>query len=172
MDLSQFDRYSGLCWRWTAVQNANSHASVACLIARKSRALRPRGLLGDGQRPSNSPAADPTLACSGYTRSMLTYVVRRLLYGVLTFFGITIAIFVLVHSVPGDPITFYVGTHGAQSLLKPVLDEIRHEHHLDESLFLQYVWWMRGIVTVDFRNSFIDDRLATERIVDEMTHTI
>src|SRR5258706_9689568 len=172
MDLSQFDRYSGLCWRWTAVQNANSHASVARLIVRKFRALRPRGLLGDGQRPSNSPAADPTLACSGYTRSMLTYVVRRLLYGVLTFFGITIAIFVLVHSVPGDPITFYVGTHRAQSLSKPVLDETRHEHHLDESLFRQYVWWVRGTVTFVFANSFIDHRRVTERNTEKMPNTI
>lgn len=103
---------------------------------------------------------------------MLTYVVRRLLYGVLTFFGITIAIFVLVHSVPGDPITFYVGTHGAQSLSRAVLDEIRHEHHLDESLFRQYVWWLRGIVTLDFGNSFADHRLVTERIAEKMPNTI
>jgi peptide/nickel transport system permease protein len=103
---------------------------------------------------------------------MLTYVVRRLLYGVLTFFGITIAVFVLVHSVPGDPITFYVGSHGAQSLSRAVLEEIRHAHHLDESLFRQYVWWLRGILTLDFGNSFIDHRLVTERIAEKMPNTI
>ena len=37
---------------------------------------------------------------------MLTYVIRRLLYAVLTFFGIIIAVFFLVHSVPGDPVPF------------------------------------------------------------------
>jgi len=43
---------------------------------------------------------------------MASYVARRLLYALLTFFGITIAVFALVHSVPGDPISFYIGTHG------------------------------------------------------------
>ena len=92
---------------------------------------------------------------------MLTYVVRRLLYGVLTFFGITVAVFVLVHSVPGDPISFYVGSHGMQSLSHAALDEIRHEHHLDESILRQYGWWLRGIVTLDFGTSFIDHRPVT-----------
>src|ERR1700737_4476465 len=102
---------------------------------------------------------------------MLTYVVRRLLYGVLTFFGITVAIFVLIHSVPGDPISFYVGTHGAGSLSHAVLDEIRHEHHLDEPIVKQYGWWLRGIVTLDFGTSFVDHRPVTERIAEKLPNT-
>src|SRR3954453_22879355 len=103
---------------------------------------------------------------------MLTYVVRRLLYGVLTFFGITIAIFVLVHSVPGDPVSFYVGSHGASSLSHAVLDEIRHEHHLDESLLRQYGWWLRGILTFDFGTSFIDHQPVTQRIAQRLPNTL
>ena len=102
---------------------------------------------------------------------MLTYVARRLLYGVLTFFGITIAVFVLVHSVPGDPVSFYVGSHGMQSLSHAALDEIRHEHHLDESIPRQYGWWLRGIVTLDFGTSFIDHRPVTERIAEKLPNT-
>jgi len=103
---------------------------------------------------------------------MLTYVVRRLLYGVLTFFGITIAVFVLVHSVPGDPISFYIGSHGPSSLSRAVLDEVRHEHHLDQSLIRQYGWWLRGIVTLDFGNSFMDHRPVTERIAQRLPNTV
>jgi peptide/nickel transport system permease protein len=103
---------------------------------------------------------------------MLTYVVRRLLYGVLTFFGITIAIFVLVHSVPGDPISFYVGSHGAQALSRVVLAEIRHAHHLDEPLLRQYGWWLRGIVTFDFGTSFVDHQPVTARIAQRLPNTL
>ena len=103
---------------------------------------------------------------------MLTYVVRRLLYGVLTFFGITIVIFVLVHSVPGDPISFYVGTHGASSLSHAVLNEIRHAHHLDESIAKQYGWWLRGVVAFDFGTSFIDHQPVTERIAERLPNTL
>ena len=102
---------------------------------------------------------------------MLTYVVRRLLYGVLTFFGITIAVFVLVHSVPGDPISFYIGSHGMGSLSHAALDEIRHEHHLDEPILAQYGWWLRGIVTLDFGTSFIDHRPVTQRIAEKLPNT-
>jgi peptide/nickel transport system permease protein len=102
---------------------------------------------------------------------MVTYVVRRLLYGVLTFFGITIVIFALVHSVPGDPVTFYVGTHGSGSLSHAALDEIRREHHLDESILRQYGWWLRGIVTFDFGTSFIDHRPVTQRIAEKLPNT-
>src|SRR5216684_6963679 len=103
---------------------------------------------------------------------MLTYVVRRLLYGVLTFFGITIAVFVLVHSVPGDPISFYIGSNGPSSLSRAVLDEIRHEHHLDQSLIRQYGWWLHGIMTLDFGNSFLDHRPVTERIAQRLPNTV
>src|SRR5436305_5131832 len=102
---------------------------------------------------------------------MLTYVVRRLLYGVLTFFGITVAIFVLVHSVPGDPISFYVGSHGASSLSHAVLDEIRHAHHLDEPLLRQYGLWLRGMPTLGFGTLFIDHRPVPERIAERLLHT-
>lgn len=102
---------------------------------------------------------------------MLTYVVRRLLYGVLTFFGITIAIFVLVHSVPGDPVSVFIGTHGSGALSRAALDEIRHEHHLDESLLRQYGWWLRGIVTLDFGTSFIDHQPVTARIAEKLPNT-
>src|SRR4051795_11212030 len=103
---------------------------------------------------------------------MLTYVVRRLLYGVLTFFGITIAIFVLVHSVPGDPVSFYVGSHGASSLSHGVLDEIRHAHHLDEPLLRQYGWGLRGVLTFDFGTSFIDHQPVTDRIAQRLPNTL
>jgi len=40
---------------------------------------------------------------------MLAYIGRRLLYALLTFIGITIATFALIHVAPGDPIQYYVG---------------------------------------------------------------
>lgn len=102
---------------------------------------------------------------------MLSYVLRRLLYAVLTFFGITIAVFALVHSVPGDPVTFYIGSHGASQLSAASLDAIRHEYHLDEPLPQQYLWWLRGVVTLDFGTSTIDHRPVTERILEKLPNT-
>jgi peptide/nickel transport system permease protein len=101
---------------------------------------------------------------------MASYIVRRLLYGVLTFFGITLAVFVLVHSVPGDPIAFYIGTHMTH-LSQAALDAIRHEHHLDQPLAAQYLYWLRGVLTLDFGTSIVDHQQVTTRILQKLPNT-
>jgi peptide/nickel transport system permease protein len=103
---------------------------------------------------------------------MARYFARRLLYAVLTFFGITIATFTLVHSVPGDPITFYVGHAGVSSIPPEVLDSIRREFHLDRPLPEQYLHWLRGIVTLDLGHSVIERRPVTALIFEKLPHTL
>ena len=102
---------------------------------------------------------------------MLRYVARRLSYAVLTFFGITVVVFTLVHSVPGDPVDFLLGNSGTRGVSKALLAEIRHANHLDEPLPAQYLWWLRGVVTFDFGNSILDHRPVTERIAEKMPNT-
>jgi peptide/nickel transport system permease protein len=101
---------------------------------------------------------------------MASYIVRRLLYGVLTFFGITLAVFILVHSVPGDPVGFYVGSHMTH-LSQAALDAIRHEHHLDEPLAAQYLYWLRGVLQFDFGTSIVDQQRVTTRILQKLPNT-
>jgi peptide/nickel transport system permease protein len=102
---------------------------------------------------------------------MTTYVIRRLLYAVLTFFGITVATFVLIHSVPGDPISFFMATSGSNDIPPEVRDLLRHELHLDESLPVQYVYWLRGAVTFDFGAGVFDRRPVRERIAEKLPAT-
>ena len=86
---------------------------------------------------------------------MGSYVARRLFYALLTFFGITVATFVLIHAVPGDPSTFYLAqSHRGTSAA--ALAAVRHEQHLDEPLPLQYAYWLHGIVTLDLGRSTVD----------------
>lgn len=103
---------------------------------------------------------------------MTSYVIRRLFYAVLTFFGITVATFALIHSVPGDPITFFIGRAGQTTLPPEVIDAIRREHHLDAPLPMQYLYWLRGAVTFDFGTSVFDKRPVTERIFEKLPGTL
>ena len=102
---------------------------------------------------------------------MGAYLVRRFLYAILTFFGITVATFTLIHSVPGDPISFYVGNANSRTIPKATLDAIRREYHLDEPLPKQYLYWLRGAVTFDFGRSVLDRRPVTERILEKLPNT-
>jgi len=98
---------------------------------------------------------------------MLSYLVRRLGYAVLTFFGITVAVFALVHLVPGDPITFFMGSRGMH-VPAALVAHVRHEHHLDQPLVTQYLWWVRGVVTLDFGRSIFDGRPVLTHIAEKM----
>src|SRR5436309_1073427 len=101
---------------------------------------------------------------------MLTYVVRRLLYAVLTFFGIIITVFLLVHSVPGDPMILYRG-RGLTAPSPAALAAIRHEHHLDQPLPAQLGWWIRGVVTLDLGRSITERRSVLELIGEKLPRT-
>lgn len=100
------------------------------------------------------------------------YLIRRLVYAILTFFGITIATFTLVHSVPGDPITFYIARAGAHSIPPEILEAIRREHHLDQPLPMQYLHWVRRVVSLDFGRSIVERRDVREMIFEKLPNTL
>ncbi|HET9424786.1 MAG TPA: ABC transporter permease [Gemmatimonadaceae bacterium] len=102
---------------------------------------------------------------------MTTYLVRRLFYAVLTFFGITVVTFALIHSVPGDPITFYIGKSGMHGIPPEVLAAMRSEFHLDKPLPQQYVHWASGAVRFDFGHSTLDRRPVRTVIFEKLPGT-
>ena len=102
---------------------------------------------------------------------MTVYLVRRLLYAVLTFFGITVVTFALIHSVPGDPISFFIGRAGPANIPPAIQAVIREEFHLNDPLPVQYLYWLRGAVTFDFGVSIVDRRPVRERIAEKLPAT-
>ncbi len=102
---------------------------------------------------------------------MKTYIGRRLAYAVLTFFGITVATFALIHSVPGDPITFYMGRSATHSMSPETIAALRREFHLDKPLPVQYVHWLNGAITFDFGNSVLDRRPVRAVILEKLPAT-
>jgi peptide/nickel transport system permease protein len=102
---------------------------------------------------------------------MTGYIARRLFYAVLTFLGITVVTFTLIHAVPGDPIDF-LASKGMRNVSSPAqVAALRHELRLDRPLVVQYLYWFRGIVTLDFGRSTIDRRLVIDRIVEKLPRT-
>jgi len=102
---------------------------------------------------------------------MRATIARRLLYAVFTFFGITVATFALIHSVPGDPVSFYTGAAG-MNVPRAALDALRREHHLDEPLPVQYLYWVRGVTTLDFGRSIRDRQPVAGTIAAKLPRTL
>jgi peptide/nickel transport system permease protein len=102
---------------------------------------------------------------------MTIYILRRLLYAFLTFLGITVGTFVLIHSVPGDPVSFFIGRAGTTTIPPETLAAVRAEFHLDEPLPRQFLYWVRAAATLDFGISIIDRRPVRDRILEKLPNT-
>lgn len=82
---------------------------------------------------------------------MVRYIGRRLLQMIPVFLGATLLIYAMVFALPGDPIQALGGERG---LSPAVADQIRAQFNLDQPFVIQYLLYLKGILTLDFGNSF------------------
>jgi len=80
-----------------------------------------------------------------------TYVLRRLLQMIPVFFGATFLIFYLVLGMPGDPLASMCGERGCDPATAVAL---RAQFHIGQPLHIQYFQYMKGILTLDFGQTF------------------
>lgn len=82
---------------------------------------------------------------------MLWYIGRRLLQVIPVFFGATLLVYGMVFLRPGDPVAALGGDRG----LPPVVEaQIREQFHLNEPFFVQYLYFLKGIFTLDLGPDF------------------
>ncbi|MFJ9769961.1 ABC transporter permease [Kitasatospora sp. NPDC101157] len=82
---------------------------------------------------------------------MGSYVLRRVLQMIPVFFGTTLLIFVMVYTLPGDPVTALFGDKAADPA---VVASIKHQYFLDQPLWKQYLHYMGNLFQGDFGTSF------------------
>ncbi len=93
---------------------------------------------------------------------MTAYVLRRLLYAIPIFLGVTLITFLLFNVVGGDPAVTQAGKHATPEKIQ----EIRRELGTDRSLPEQYVFFLRQTVTFDFGKSWSAKRPVSSVIAD------
>ncbi|MFC4372983.1 ABC transporter permease [Nocardia halotolerans] len=82
---------------------------------------------------------------------MAWYILRRLLQMIPVFLGATLLIYGMVFLIPGDPIKALAG----EKALTPAAEAaLRARYHLDQPFIMQYLHYLKGIVTLDFGTSF------------------
>ena len=82
---------------------------------------------------------------------MAWYVGRRVLQMIPVFFGATLLVYALVFLLPGDPIA---ALGGNRTLAPGVVTQLRHTYHLDQPFIVQYLDYLKGIVSLDFGTSY------------------
>jgi len=82
---------------------------------------------------------------------MRWYFGRRILQVIPVFLGATLLLYALVFLRPGDPVLALGGERG---LPEAVQEQIRAEFHLDEPFIVQYLLYLKGILTFDLGVTF------------------
>ena len=82
---------------------------------------------------------------------MWRYIGRRLLQIIPVFFGATLLLYALVFLMPGDPVEALGGDRG---LSEAARQRITEEYNLDKPLLVQYLLYLKGILTLDFGTTF------------------
>jgi peptide/nickel transport system permease protein len=97
------------------------------------------------------------------------YVVRRFLLMLLTLFGISIIIFVLLRVMPGNIVDILYDAAGYVNPREKA--KIEAELGLDKSMVAQYVAWIGGLARGDLGYSFVSERPALDEILPRIPVT-
>ena len=100
---------------------------------------------------------------------MLSYVIRRLLLMVVTLFGVSIAIFLLMRIVPGNIADILFDSAG---MIDPAeKQKIVADLGLDKPLPVQYAQWIGGLLRGDLGFSYVSEKPVIDEILPRIPIT-
>jgi len=85
---------------------------------------------------------------------MYSYIVRRLAFGMVTVFVVSVLVFAILRILPGDPLVAIFGMEGFTKLSAADRASYMAQLGLSDPLWLQYLHWMRDIVSGNLGHSF------------------
>ena len=97
---------------------------------------------------------------------MQRYILIRLLQGLLVIFLVSIATFVIVRLIPGDPVDFLLG-EGQVQVTQEQIERIRQQWGLDRPWLEQYLTWLQNMATGSFGQSIIRTGVPVRQMILE-----
>jgi peptide/nickel transport system permease protein len=81
---------------------------------------------------------------------MTTYIIRRVLIGIIILLIVTMMVFLLVRLLPGDPLMVYMGNFNMGSNITSMgpeeHDALLHKYGLDRPIYEQYIEWISQVL--------------------------
>ncbi len=97
---------------------------------------------------------------------MLRYVIVRLMQGLLVIFMISLATFIMMRLMPGDPVYLLLG-EGQVRISQEQIEAIRSRWGLDRPYYEQYTIWMLNFLRGDFGESLIRTGVPVRQMIFE-----
>jgi ABC-type dipeptide/oligopeptide/nickel transport system permease component len=101
---------------------------------------------------------------------MTRYIIKRLLAGLFTIWVTTIAVTLLIHFVPGDPVQLMYAQ--SQSTTPEQLEEIRRSLGLDRPIWEQYIIYMSRVLQGDFGNTIRGNQPVLDLLLVRLPNTL
>lgn len=98
----------------------------------------------------------------------MAYIIRRIILFVVTMAMVSLITFSVFQVMPGDPIRIMLGTEADETQV----ETLKKQLGLDQPLHIQYIDWVKGLVTGDLGNSIRFSRPVTELLADRLPVTI
>jgi ABC-type dipeptide/oligopeptide/nickel transport system permease component len=115
-----------------------------------------------------APAQSSSAAASRPSNALLKYVVKRLGQSAFTVFLTLTTVFVLIRLAPGDPAYAMAGPLATSE----DLDRIRSDMGLDQSVIVQYLRYLQGVLHLDLGTSYSFQAPAFDVVLDRLPYTI
>src|SRR4029077_9564230 len=97
-----------------------------------------------------------------------TYNLRRVIQIVPAVLGITFVVFVMMRSVPGDPVVSLLGdAYTEEDAIKA-----RHDYGLDKPVLIQYVIWLGKLAQGDWGTSILSGRPVLKDVLVRLPVTL
>ncbi len=91
---------------------------------------------------------------------MASYAAKKLIMGVFTVLVVTLVLFLIMQSMPGDPIRMVADPRAPEHQLQA----LRERWGLDRPLYMQYIIWLSNIMRGDLGTS-ISSRLSVSHLI-------
>lgn len=101
---------------------------------------------------------------------MTRYLIKRVLSGLFTIWVATIAVTLLLHVVPGDPVQIMYAQ--SQSTTPEQLEQIRHNLGLDRPIYEQYFMYMSRVLRGDFGTTIRGTQPVLDLLLGRLPNTL
>ncbi len=116
----------------------------------------------------NLPLATLADTFPGYDITVLNYFIRRLLGLIPLLIGVSVAVFLILHAIPGDPARLAAGPDASEEDIR----QISKNYGLDRPVYVQYWIYVDKVLHGDFGESFRTQRPVIEEIRRTLPATI
>jgi peptide/nickel transport system permease protein len=99
---------------------------------------------------------------------MRVYILKRLIQIVPTVLGITLVVFLMMQSIPGDPVVSLLG----DAYTEEGAAQVRQEYGLDKPVLVQYFIWLGKLLQGDWGRSILSGRPVLKDVLVRLPVTL